>query len=183
MTSKANALGYNNSTTVHVIDAPADAKTICVRKPVTTRPQVNEKKRQKQKSNIKVFNEVKNAPGISFFAIVGTLVVSVLLILVVLAQVSYHESATEAVRLTGQLRELTEIHRALELAFESSINIKEVERIARDELGMSRPDATQIITINTIARDSALVLDTGEERTVQGFADFIKSLTSYFRSG
>ncbi|MDR2600279.1 MAG: cell division protein FtsL [Oscillospiraceae bacterium] len=181
MTVKANTLGYNNGNTARAIDVAADTKTIRVENPVVSRPKV--KRKEQEKNSSKIFREVKSVPGISIFAVFGTIIVSVLLVLVVLAQVSYHESASESVRLTGQLRELTEIHRALELAFESSIDIKEVERVARDELGMSRPDATQIITISTIPRDSAIVLDTGGERTVQSFADFIRSLTSYFRSG
>jgi len=46
---------------------------------------------------------------------------------------------------------------------------------------MSRPDAAQIIIINTVPRDSATVISAAEERGTQGFGEFIKSLTDYFK--
>ena len=138
---------------------------------------------QGKKSGIKesIINEVKRAPGISIFAIIGTLIISVLMVFVVLAQVYYNESASEAVRLNTTLRELTDTHRTLELAFESSIDLKEIERIARDELGMSRPDTAQIISVTTTARDIATVITVDDRQGMQGFAEFLKSLTNYFR--
>jgi len=99
----------------------------------------------------------------------------------VLAQVHYNESASEAVRLNASLRELTDTHRILELAFESSIDLKEIERIARDELGMSRPDAAQIISSSTTPRDIATVITVDDRQGMQGFAEFLRSLTNYFR--
>jgi len=129
----------------------------------------------------KAFREVKRVPGISVFAVIGTLIISVLMVFVVLAQVNYNEAASEAVRLSTQLRELSEKHRTLELAFETSIDIKEIERIARDELGMSRPDAAQIIIVNAVPRDTAMVITEESDDSTQGFIDFLKSLTNYFR--
>jgi len=136
-------------------------------------------KMHEKKAN--AFCEKKRVPGISIFAIIGTLIISVLMVFVVLAQVNYNESASEAVRLSTHLRELTDMHRTLELAFESSIDLKEVERIARDELGMSRPDAAQIISTQTTPRDIAVVINDEDNKGMQGFAEFLKSLTNYFR--
>jgi hypothetical protein len=77
--------------------------------------------------------------------------------------------------------ELTERQKLLELSFESAVDIREVERFARDELGMSRPDARQTMVIEATPRDIALVLDNKEERSLQGFGVFLRSLTDYFR--
>ncbi|MCL2627551.1 MAG: cell division protein FtsL [Oscillospiraceae bacterium] len=165
--------------------AMLDAKTIKMDAPpakkikADKKAPVIEKKQPLQKRAENLIN-IK-VPGISIFAIIGTLIISVLMVFVVLAQVSYNEAATEAVRMSTQLRTLTEKHRTLELAFESSIDLKEIERIARDELGMSRPDAAQIMTITTLPRDTAVVITPEQERGVQGFAEFLKSLTDYFR--
>jgi len=132
-------------------------------------------------SEIKDFAEKKRVPGISVFALIGTLVISVLMVFVVLAQVNYNETASEAVRLSTHLRELTDMHRTLELAFESSIDLKEIERVARDELGMSRPDAAQIIAAPAAPRDVGMVVNEDEKQGMYGFAEFLKSLTNYFR--
>ncbi|MCL2080218.1 MAG: cell division protein FtsL [Oscillospiraceae bacterium] len=123
----------------------------------------------------------KNLSGVSIFAVLGTIVISMLMVLVVLAQISYNEAAEEAVRLSSELRFLKEKHRALELAFESSFDIKEIERIARDELGMSRPDATQLISVTTTPRDIAVVVSGEKTGGIEGFTDFIGSLADYFR--
>lgn len=134
-----------------------------------------------EKIETKAFSETKAVPGVSVFAIFGTIVISVLMVFVVLAQISYNETASESVRLSAQLAELTERHKALEFAFESSIDIKEIERVAQDELGMSRPDTSQIISITALPRDSATVIVEDEDDTVRGFAEFIRSLTEYFK--
>gem|GEM_PF-1576635 len=123
----------------------------------------------------------KPAPGVSVFAVLGTLFVSVLMVFVVLAQINFNETAAESVRLNILIGELTERQRLLELSFESAIDIREVERFARDELGMSRPDARQVTVLEAAPRDIALALDNREDRGLEGFGAFLRSLTDYFR--
>jgi len=125
----------------------------------------------------------KTSPGISVFAVLGTLFVAVLMVFVVLAQINYNETAAESVRLNMHISDLSERYRALELSFESAVEIKEVERFARDELGMSRPDAGQIIIISSTPRDNAVIISHGDERGIQGFGNFLRSLTEYFKKG
>jgi len=124
---------------------------------------------------------VKRAPRISAFAVLGSLFISVLMVFVVLAQISYNEAAGETVRLNTQLIELTERNKALALTFESVIDMKEVERFARDELGMSKPDGGQVIIFKSTPRDRAIVISSVEEQNTQGFGTFIRSLTDYFK--
>ena len=123
----------------------------------------------------------KTVPGISFFAILGTVFVAVLMVFVVLAQINYNETAAESVRLNMLISDLSARHRALELSFENAVDIKEVERFARDELGMSRPETSQVIIISTTPRDTAMVINNSEDRGLQGFGSFLRSLTEYFR--
>jgi len=125
--------------------------------------------------------DAKTAPGISVFAVLGTVFVAILMVFVVLAQINFNETAAETVRLNVLITELSARHRALELSFESAVDIKEVERFARDELGMSRPDANQVIIINSSPRDTAMIMSSGDERGIQGFGNFLRSLTEYFR--
>ena len=119
--------------------------------------------------------------GVSVFAVFGAVLVGVLLVFVVLAQISYAEISAETVRLNAQLEELTEQERRLEIMFESAIDMKEVERYARDTLGMSKPDADQVAMIQAIRADTVEIIDAGEEDGIGGFTSFISSLLDYFR--
>ena len=161
MSRSAQAFNYyNHTSTAQTVEAMMDAEAL------RALPKYDEKvvKNVKQKSveNESVAAQAKakaKAPsGISVIAVIGTLVVCALMILSILAQINHNEVAIETARLSVEVRELAETHRALSLAFESSINIREVERIARDELGMSRPDASQVITIASRPRDRAFVV-------------------------
>jgi len=162
-------------------DAVTNAETRRIAAPPVQRPPVKERLRRFGNAGAAVV--AKKVPGISFFAAIGALIISFLMVLVVLAQINYNEAASESAITDAQLRVLTEKHRTLELAFERSIDIKEVERFAKDELGMSRPDAAQIILISAEPRDRATVINTEEERATQGFGEFVKSLTEYFKRG
>jgi len=179
MESQARALNYyTHGSVAPTIQAMVDAETRRMQMPQT---KTSAKKKRIKKHEMAKAAVEKTIPGISVFAVLGTLFVAVLMVFVVLAQINFNETAAESVRLSLHLNELSERHRALELSFESAVDIKEVERFARDELGMSRPDAGQIIVISSTPRDSAIVLNTGEERGIQGFGNFLKSLTEYFR--
>jgi len=144
-------------------------------------PKAQIKSKAKTKSKVIPALEAKTAPGISVFAVLGTVFVAILMVFVVLAQINFNETAAESVRLNVLINELSARHRALELSFESAVDIKEVERFARDELGMSRPDANHVILINASPRDTAMIMNSGEERGIQGFGNFLRSLTEYFR--
>ena len=178
MESQARSLSYyNHGTAAPTIQAMVEAETKRAEMPVQ-KPSVV-KKRVKTRENVK--KAVKQTQGISVFAVLGTVFVAVLMVFVVLAQINYNETAAESVRLNLHINELAERYRALELSFESAVEMKEVERFARDELGMSRPDTGQIIIISSTPRDSAIIINNGEDRGIQGFGNFIKSLTGYFR--
>lgn len=67
--------------------------------------------------------------------------------------------------LTNQLKEakdtLSEAQRAvasLEIAAEQGVDLKRVEEIATNELGMKRPEKSQIVYINVIQNDNAQVI-------------------------
>jgi len=178
MEGQAKTLSYyNHGTAAPTIQAMVEAETRRVNMP-EPKPSVVKKRINKRE---KIKGKQKQVTGISIFAILGTLFVAVLMVFVVLAQINYNETAAESVRLNLHINELTERYRALELSFESAVEMKEVERFARDELGMSRPDAGQIIIISSTPRDSAVIMNNSDDRGIQGFGNFIKSLTEYFR--
>ena len=122
------------------------------------------------------------APAVSLFALFGAVFAGILMILVVLAQISYSEIAGEIVRLNAQMDSLAEQERKLEIEFENAIDMKEVERYARDTLGMSRPDNSQAAIVRSLPVDSAEIIDPGRaEGRLKGLGPFISSLLEYFR--
>jgi len=170
---------YNYGTAAPTIKAMVDAETRRVNIPPAKEYGTKEKILRLEQAKTSV--RTKTSGGISVFAIFGTLFVAVLMVFVVLAQINFKETAGETVKINNYINELNEKHKALELAFERAIDIREVERYARDELGMSKPDSDQIIVISTAPRDSAIVLNDDDDRGLRGFGEFIKSLTVYFK--
>ena len=118
---------------------------------------------------------------VSLFALFGAVFAGVLMIFVVLAQISYAELAGERVRLNAQLDELNERQRRLEIEFESAIDMKDIERYARDSLGMSKPETSQVAIIRSMPVDSAEIINSeGSEGVLSGMGAFISSLLEYF---
>jgi len=182
MESEARALSrYNYGSAAPTLQSLVDAET---RKMPVLKPKESAKPTDKKTGRlekIKAAANAKTVPGISVFAVLGTLFVSVLMVFSVLAQINFNEAAGENVRLRAHISELAAKQKTLELAFESVIDIKEIERFSRDELGMARPDTGQIVAISTTPRDTAVIIPVTEERSVLGFGIFLRSLTEYFK--
>ena len=105
----------------------------------------------------------QSAPSVSLFAIVGFFVVATLMIFVMLAQVNYNEVLRETARLNTHLDTLKEQQRVLSITFESVINMDEIERYAKDVLGMSKPEAEQVTVIRTLPYDRIEVIEYDED--------------------
>jgi len=142
-------------------------------------PHAQERVRQRERT--RTSTAAKDLPGISMFSVVGTLFVTLLMTLVVLAQISYNEAAADSVRLGAQLRALEEQQKILLVEFESVMDMKEVERYARDVLGMSKPDTHQLAVVHSTASDRAEVLNSPEGNSLRDFGSFISSLLEYFK--
>ena len=119
--------------------------------------------------------------GISLFAVFGSILAAALMVFVVLAQISYNETAAESVRLNAELQALTEQQRKLEIAYENAFDMKEIERYAKDVLGMSKPEADQIAIIHSVPEDKAEVIGEIETSPLEGFGSFLSTLLGYFK--
>jgi len=143
-------------------------------------PNVEERIRQRERAREAA--AAANMPGVSLFAIFGSVFVAVLMIFVVLAQISYNEAVGDTARLSAQFLELTEQQRRLEITFESVLDMKEIERYARDVLGMSKPESYQLAVVHSTASDKAEILQAAESDALRGFGSFISSLLEYFKN-
>ena len=179
MAEAARVLDLDNEKYVYGSAAPArEAYPEAPPRPIET-PYGQELIRQRERDRAAA--ALENLPGVSLFAMLGSLFVAALMVFVVLAQISYNETATETVRLNAQLLQLTEQQRRLEITFESVINMKEVEQYARDVLGMSKPEPNQTTVLPGAPTDRAEVLAVEQRDTLRDFGSFISSLLDYFR--
>ena len=149
-------------------------------KPLET-PMAEELLRQRERERMRAAAQARSKSSVSPFAVLGAIAVVVLMVLVVLAQISYNEIASDTSRLYSQMANLTEQQRRLEITFESVIDMKEVERYARDVLGMSKPDPDQLAVIYSIPNDRVEILAGDEKDSLREFGSFISSLIDYFR--
>ena len=119
----------------------------------------------------------QKAIGISLFAIVGALVIAALLVFVMLAQVNFNEVSKEAASLNSHLEALNEQNRKLTIAFESVIDMKDVEQYAKDVLGMSKPEAEQYAVVRTTPDDRAEVFGASDDQNyLQEFGSYLSYL-------
>ena len=100
----------------------------------------------------------QSTQSVSLFAIVGFFAVASLMIFVMLAQVNYNEILRETVRLHSHMEILKEQQRVLAITFESAINMDDIERYAKDVLGMSKPEAEQITVLRSLPSDKVEVI-------------------------
>ena len=136
----------------------------------------------KKQTAAKAQKQSRSTHGVSFTAVVGSIIASVLLILVILAQISYIEVTRETSRINSELRALSEQRRRLEIQYESVINMQEVERFARDVLGMTQPGGQTTTVVLAATQDRAVIIENQptEDRLVS-FGNFISSLFDRFR--
>jgi cell division protein FtsL len=146
--------------------------------PVET-PRSQERARLRERA--RAAEAVRKLPGISLFAIVGSITAVTMMVFVILAQITFSQTASEAARLNSQLMALTEQHRRLEIAFESVIDMNEIERYARDVVGMTRPHARQTAIIKSTSSDRGEVLAPPDRGELREFGTFISSLLDHFR--
>ncbi len=127
--------------------------------------------------------QTHRANGISLFAVTGFIVVAVMMVFVLLANVRYNEIAGETVRLQERFDELTEQERKLKIAYEEAFDVNAVEQYATSVLGMTKPDESQMGTVQTTAPDKAVIVTPEKEDAPisESMVAFLASLVSYFK--
>ena len=142
-------------------------------------PSVDERIRQRERAREAA--AFRSLPGLSLFSVAGALFAAVLAVFMILAQINYNEAVAETARLNTQLNELSDQQRRLEITFESVLDMKEIERYARDVLGMSKPESYQLAVVHSATGDRAEVLSGSEVNNLRGFGSFLSSLLEYFK--
>ena len=123
------------------------------------------------------------SPARALLYTAGFAVAAVLLVLVLLEYVQLTALTDETGKLQGQLAELNAEEERLRIAYESEFNLTEIEDYARNTLGMTNADSSQIHYLDTDLQDKAVVLkETETEDSFWGSAkEFFSSILEYFR--
>ena len=120
---------------------------------------------------------VKNAQGVPVLSILGVAVAAVLLALTLLAQIRLTDISYNAAKLEDQISELELRQDKLTVEYETVFNLKDVESIAVDQLGMQEPMNDQIYYLTGVAS-----ADRAEVITRDGADLFSLGLSDIFRS-
>jgi len=144
------------------VTAPPTEET---REKVATRTRTREAKRQ----------------SVSVFGVLGCMVVMGLLLMIVLSHMQLALISSEMAQLEGQISSLRERGGYLQSAHESAFGLLEVERFAREELGMVDAVRGQMVFIGSGAMgDTAEVLRV-EEESYYGLIEHMSGLIGILR--
>ena len=124
----------------------------------------------------------RDLQGISLLSIGGVLVVVVLLTLMLLAQIRLTDISDTAAHLEEQIAQLELEKDKLTVQYETIFNLKDVEAIAVDQLGMQEPEEEQVFYLTGVsAADKAVVVTQDETDMFSlGLQDLIASAKAYF---
>lgn len=112
---------------------------------------------------------------VSIFGVLGYFAVGVMLLLVVLSHMQLALVTHETVRLEGEVVTLQEESDRLRIAYETAFHEIDIERFAREELGMVDAGIGQVFYIGTTLRDTAEIL-VPEETSNPGILEHIAEL-------
>lgn len=147
------------------------------RGPERERPQPREATRTRKRTRAKAKRRARQ--GVSKFAVLGCLTVGILLLFVVSFHMQLTMLSAEMVQLERQMVSLQEEAAHLAFAHENAFHPVEIERFAREELGMVDAAPGQIINIgSTVSGDVAEVLWAEEAVST----NFFQRVSSRFES-
>ncbi len=110
-------------------------------------------------------------PRVSLWAVLGFMTAMFLMFFIVYSQMQLAEIGSAGAKLKSEINTLQKEQTRLLAERDQKIDLKEIERIATQKLGMVKPSADQIIYINLSGEDHAVVLrprDKGFFETIFG---------------
>jgi cell division protein FtsL len=173
---KKNRYGQNavNGSLAYDYDNPALYPEYEYGKPldIPERPRVREEVVPK--------TEVLTKQSISLLAVFGFAAAAVLLVFSLMARIQFTQVSAETAKLESQLSELTEEQSKLTIAYESALNLTDIEDYAINTLGMQKPRADQVRYVSSSAQDKAEILNGTDGTDSNKASDIVDSLREYF---
>ena len=144
-------------------------------------PEPREETKARAETRAQAAAAPRSVQGISPFAVLGVAVCAFLSVIAITSHVGLVRISGESVELQARLAELEKDRARLQIAYESSFNLAEIEEYAIETLGMQKPIADQVTYIDTSAPDRAVVVGEESDSFVDRTADFLSDIGSYFR--
>ena len=134
------------------------------------------------RTKVKAKRAAKVGQGVPVLSILGVGVAAVLLAMMLLAQIRLTDISYSAAKLEDQISALEQEQDKLTVEYETIFNLKDVETIAVDQLGMQEPVNEQIYYLTGVASaDKAEVVTKGDADMFSlGLSDIISSIKAYF---
>ncbi len=134
------------------------------------------------RTRTRVRAEAKHAQGISVLSLLGAAVAVVLLTMMLLAQIRLTDISDTAARLESQIDQLELERDKLTVQYEKIFNLKDVETIAVEQLGMQEPMNEQIYYLTGVASADKAVVVTKDDADLfsMGLSDILNSIKAYF---
>lgn len=125
---------------------------------------------------------VRNRQGFSPAALLAAAAVTVILVMVLLAQVQLVNISDNAAAMERHISELETERDKLTVEYETIFNLKDVEEYAVGVLGMQEPGEDQIYYLSNVAStDKAVIITHNNTGTLSlGLEDLLSSLRAYF---
>ena len=146
-------------------------------------PEPEVRERPQEKVNVRTKTKALPKQGISLFAVAGWACVIVLAVSLLTSYIELNVIANESYELKETLEALQMEETKLQIEYESTFRLDEVEEYATNMLGMVRADNNQIKYLSNNAQDKAVVMTDNNAET--GFSAKMKSLftaiAEYFR--
>lgn len=130
--------------------------------------------RPQEKVSIRTKTKTAAKQGISLFAVAGWASVIVLAVALLMSYVELNAIANESYELREELEALQIEETKLQIEYESTFRLDEVEEYATNMLGMVRAGNDQVKYLSNRAEDQAVILDTNSVET--GVSASLKSL-------
>lgn len=130
--------------------------------------------RPQEKVSIRTKTKTAAKQGISLFAVAGWASVIVLAVALLMSYVELNTIANESYELREELEALQIEETKLQIEYESTFRLDEVEEYATNMLGMVRAGNDQVKYLSNRAVDQAVILDTNSVET--GISASLKSL-------
>ena len=130
--------------------------------------------RPQEKVSIRTKTKTAAKQGISLFAVAGWASVIVLAVALLMSYVELNTIANESYELREELEALQIEETKLQIEYESTFRLDEVEEYATNMLGMVRAGNDQVKYLSNRAVDQAVILDTNGVET--GISTSLKSL-------
>lgn len=143
------------------------------------RQRLDERARERAKAKAQA-EAASQTFGIPVLAIVGVLVVAALMITVLMGYIRLAQISGETSRVRASIAQLEERQEILEINYETTFNMEEIESYAVNILGMSR-GLDEMYTGGVILADRAQILAEDETAGLGArIIGFLKSLPEYF---